>query len=150
MGGVGVVAQRIEEQDIEAAQIVERCRRNLAVIGKVGRAAEAKSINRRSAVQQRNWLELHSKNIEGLAVERVRVELRHGGFALLIGENVTEDAMDSCHRVGRCENRNARFLAEIEGANIVEAHDVVGVRVGEKDGIEAVNFGAQHLGAKVG
>ena len=36
-------------------------------------------------------------------------------------------------------DRNAFLLPEIEGPHIVQAHDVVGVGVGEEDGIHAID-----------
>ena len=40
-------------------------------------------------------------------------------------------------------------MADVEGANVVEAEDVVGVAVGEQDGIEAVEADAEGLLAEV-
>ena len=42
------------------------------------------------------------------------------------------------------------MLAKVVGADIVEAHDVVSVAVGEEHSIEAVEVGAQGLLPKVG
>jgi len=41
-------------------------------------------------------------------------------------------------------------LADVEGANVVEALDVIGVAVGEKNGCEAIEAGGEGLGAKSG
>jgi hypothetical protein len=41
-------------------------------------------------------------------------------------------------------------LADVEGANVVEALDVIGVAVSEKNGSEAIEARGEGLGAKIG
>ena len=51
---------------------------------------------------------------------------------------------------GDAVNRNFAALPEIERTYIVQAHDMVGVRVGEQDGVDAFDLRAQRLLAEVG
>src|SRR5882672_7190272 len=51
MRGVRLVAQRVQEQHIQAAQLIHRLRGNVAMIREISRAAETKSVNRRTPVQ---------------------------------------------------------------------------------------------------
>ena len=54
------------------------------------------------------------------------------------------------HGLRRRVDRDAALLPEIERPHIVQAHDVVGVRVGEDHGVQAVDAGAQSLRAEIG
>ena len=55
MRGVWLVAQSIQKEHIQAAQLCERGIRDLAVIRKISRIAKPESIDRRLAMQERRW-----------------------------------------------------------------------------------------------
>jgi len=81
-------------------------------------------------------------DVEGDA--RNRAERRP--FIEDVGERAAEDLEGLCGTVhGDCA-----LLADVKGANVVEPEDVIGVAVGEEDGVEAIETDAQGLLAKVG
>ena len=65
-------------------------------------------------------------------------------------ENVGEGAADDAEGFPGAVNGNGGALADVEGAKIVEALDVVGVAVGEKNGFETIEMGGESLGAEIG
>ncbi len=64
-------------------------------------------------------------------------------------EDVLEDALDGGHGLRRGVDRNGALLPEIERAHVVQAHDVVGVGVGEEHRIQMVDARAQRLSAEI-
>ena len=106
------------------------------MIGKIGGLAEAESIDRRLAVQDRDRRKLDAEQIERSAIQRVRFELGHGRILLRPIEDIAESAMNSAHgALGRVD-RYAGMLVEIERAHVVESHDVVGMFVRKEDGVQ--------------
>ena len=65
-------------------------------------------------------------------------------------EDVGKAAPDGGHGFGGGVNRDGAALPEIEGPNIVQAHEMVRVRMREEHGIEPVDPGAQRLRPEVG
>src|SRR5690349_23172582 len=55
----------------------------------------------------------------------------------------SEDAPDICDRFRRTINRNDAALLEVERADVVEAHDVIGVRVCKQDGVDPFDARAE-------
>ncbi len=100
-------------------------------------------------MQDRDGGEIQTEQVERGAVERMGVQLGDGRILFLAVEDIAERSMYGGHGALGCVDGNARTLPEIEGAHIVQAHDVVGMRVREQDGIHAVDPGAQRLRAQI-
>ena len=80
----------------------------------------------------------------------MRIELAHAPEGVVSLEDVREGGAKRRHAAGFGINGNRHLLPEIEHARIIEAHDVVGVAVGENHGIQAGHALAQSLRAEVG
>jgi hypothetical protein len=93
--------------------------------------------------------DLLAEEFEGFAVEDVNGEAGDGVFPVAIGEDVFEDAADDDEGGLGGVNGDGAALAVVEGAEVVEAEDVVGVGVGIEDGVEIGYSGAEGLGAEV-
>jgi len=76
MRGVRLVAQRVQKKDIERAQQIERRFRDVAVVREIRRGAEAETVNRLAAMQNRNRQKLQAEQIEGRAIDEARIEPR--------------------------------------------------------------------------
>ena len=77
-------------------------------------------------------------------------DLRNGAENGDSVEDVGEGALEDDLSIGGGEDRDGRFLAHVEGTDVVEAEDVVGVGVGEDQSVEALEAGAKGLEAEVG
>ena len=83
------VPQRIEKQDVQPFQLIERCLRNLAVIGQVSRRPEAVPINLRLPVNQRYWLEARAEYLHR-SVDRLEFQLRQAPELVIPVKDVAE------------------------------------------------------------
>src|ERR1700730_2547127 len=143
------IAQGIYDQVI---QIFEECGRGVwqrAEVGKISRTAKAKAEHFQIAMPQRHGNDLHAHQLER-AIDDVKV---HAGNSALRGrfiEHIGKGATNHAKSFFRAVDRQRGFLANVEGANVVEAEDVVGMAVGEQNGVEAVETDAQGLLTKVG
>src|SRR4051794_4357733 len=79
----------------------------------------------------------------------MNVKLRHVGFEFARVEGIGKDAADVFESVRRGVKGNGA-LTVVEGANVVEAENMVGMAVGVNDSVEPVNGGGEHLRAEVG
>src|SRR4051794_11466394 len=84
------------------------------------------------------------------AVDFDEVELRFAAANLRVGPDVAERAADAGRRHRIRERLNRLALPEIERADVVEAHEVIGVGVREEDEVEPWDRELQELQAKVG
>lgn len=88
--------------------------------------------------------------IEGFAVDDAGFEFGTAGFVFGVGEDVFEDSFYGVECGLARVDGDGSGLAEVEGANVVEAENVISVAVGEKDGVELRDADAEGLVAKIG
>src|SRR5579859_120864 len=147
--GMRNIAQRVEDEFIHSLQKWERRIRQGTEIGEICRAAKAVSKNFQIAVQQRNRSKCRAKQFERAA----HFVKRHAGnrtwFRNAV-ENVRKRAAQRFERDAIRVDRQRTILAQAERPNIVESHNVIRVGVGEQNGVEAIQSGAQSLLAKIG
>ena len=143
------VSQRVDDQVIQIFEKRGGGIRQRTEIGEICRAAEAKAEHPEIAVQQRHGNNLHAHQLEW-AMDNVEVDARNGALRGRVVKNIGKGAANHAKRFFRAVHGERGFLANVEGANIVEAEDVVGVAVGEEDGVEAIEADAEGLLAKVG
>ena len=84
------------------------------------------------------------------AVDRAEVEDRRVEAAGGLDEDVGEAGHQELGGVGVGPDRQAGAAVLHDGAEVVDAVDVVGVRVGEGDAVEEAGVGGEELGAQVG
>src|SRR5689334_6651565 len=82
-------------------------------------------------------------------VNRVGNHLRQSATEVRWFEDVLEDAFDIYPRTFVRMNAECAE-AKVERANVVEAEDVIGVTVGDQNGVETFESEAQRLLAKIG
>src|SRR5256885_11941068 len=143
------VPQRVQKKNVQAAELTQRFFRNIAEIGEIGGGAEAVAIDFRLAMLEAHRVKTRAEKLQS-AVDLAQLHLGQSGVIRVGIKYVTKNRLDvpQCRFVG--VERKFFRAAETQGTNIVEPHDVVGVRVGINDRIEAPHTGAQCLLAKIG
>ena len=120
------------------------------MIGEIGAIAEAKAVGDVFAVVDFDGLDFYAGDLDGSGIKYVSGEAGAAGFGGRLVEDVLKSAADGDEGFGGGVDGDIVFLHEVEGANIVEAEDVVGVGVGVEDGVEAVDLVAEGLIAEIG
>lgn len=120
------------------------------MVGKICGAPKAKSVHCAFAVTEPDRREIESEEIDRSAVKSVGDQPRHRGFRITGVEDVAETVPDICNGFSRAVNGNLTALPEIKRAYVVEAHDMVGMRMREQNGIHSFDPGAQGLLAQIG
>jgi len=100
-------------------------------------------------VEEWNGDEGNAEELEG-AFDFVEEDAGDGAESGLAVKDVVEGAADDTEGFGGAVDGHGSALANVEGANVVEAEDVVGVAVGEENGFETIEAGGEGLGAEVG
>lgn len=149
MHGVRNVAQSVEDKFIEIVQESERGIRDGTEVGEVSSTAKAESENFHVAVEKGNWRELDAEEIEG-RFGLVEIDTGNGTEFRFAVENVGEGAAEDLEGFFVGVDVERDLLAKIIGTNVVETHDVIGVAVGDENGVEAFYAGAEGLLAKIG
>ncbi len=145
-----IVAQRVEKEDIETLKQIHTGRRNAAVICEIGAIAEAEAMRNAVAVIDFDGLDGDAGDFERSCIEDVRGEAGATGLRWRVVEYILEGAANGDERVGGSVDRDIISLHEVEGADVVEAEDVVGVRVRVKNCVEPFDVEAQGLVAEIG
>jgi len=153
VGGVGLTAESVEDENVEVGEQREALGGDVVEIGEVGCGAEAVAGDGLAAVGDGDTLEAGAEQGYFCAWrgrEPVQGDAGAGGVAIVLTEGVVEDALDGgCGGVVGVEGEGFRVM-EAEGAEVVHAEDVVGVAVGVEDGVESVDASADSLGVEVG
>jgi hypothetical protein len=146
------VAQRIDDQQIESAQLLERLFRNQITIGHErdlgAPVVQAKRGHFGLTVDDRDRPHLHSADLK-IASDRLRGDLRQTAADVLNIEDVMEDLPQLAQRVFAREEWN-RALPEIYRADIIEPEDVIGVAVRDQQRIDPVDLFPESLLPEVG
>ena len=143
------VAQGVDNEIVEISEERGGSLRQGAEVSEIGGAAKAKAEDFEVAVLERDGHKLDAHQFER-GVHDMQI---NAGDAALRGcavKNVGKGAAQYAEGFFRAVDRERRFLADVERANVVEPEDVVGVVVGEEDGVEAIEADAEGLLAKVG
>ncbi len=147
--GVRDVAEGVENEVVEIFQQSGGGRGQGTEIGEVGGAAETKTEDFEIAVAQRHRDDWHAKKFER-AVDDVEGDARNRAERRRFIEDVRKCAAEDLEGLCGTVHGDCALLADVKGANVVEPEDVIGVAVGEEDGVEAIETDAQGLLAKVG
>jgi hypothetical protein len=147
--GMRDIAEGVENEVVETFEQSGRGRRQGAEIGEVGSAAEAKTEDFEIAVAQGHGDDWHAKKLEG-AVDDVEGDAGDGAERRRFIEDVRKCAAEDLEGFFGTVHGDCALLADVEGANVVEAEDVVSMAVGEENGIKAIEANAQSLLAEVG
>ena len=150
VGGMGLVAQCVEEQHVQVFQHGQRPLRYFAVVGQIGRLAEAKAVAGSAAVEQRDGHYAEPGDVNRRAAEGVSADARPRGLGFAGVENVGEDAADDRQSLLGTVDGDGLALKKIEGTQVVETQDVVGVTVCKKHRVHARETGAESLLPEIG
>src|SRR5579875_1012164 len=133
----------------ETAQQFHRTGWNRAEVGDIREFSDAKTVNRERRVLCGNGDDFRTKQIES-SIQSVELDLRNRAFCALRLENIGKSAAQNFQRLGGRVDGNGRPLFCVEGTNVIEAENVIGMSVSEKNAIQALEIGAKCLLAKIG
>jgi len=145
--------QGVQHQDLESCELGPGRVGDLLRVGKVGHRSDAVSQHGAVAVGQRERAHPQAGDlglrirVEGMGAELglTRPRLGRGGV-----EDVPEASPQFRQRGRRAVHREAAPLPHREGAQVVDAVDVVGMRVGEEHGIECRHTRRHELESQLG
>ena len=100
-------------------------------------------------MEQGHGDERDAEKVEG-AVDDVEGDAGNGAERRRFVEDVGERAAEDLEGFFGAVHGDCALLTDVEGANVVEAEDVVSMTVGEENGIKAIEANAQGLLAEVG
>src|ERR1700688_4610152 len=87
--GMRLVTERIQKKNVQAFQLAERCFRDFAMVGEIGRRSEAGAVNFRFSVNQPNWIEARPENIQG-PIDGPQLQQREAAKLVIGVEDITE------------------------------------------------------------
>jgi len=147
--GMRNIAEGVEDEVIEVLEKGSGGFGEAAEIGEIRGAAEAEAEHVHFAVEERHGNNGNAEKLEG-AFDFVQDDAGNGAEGGLGVEDVGEGAANHAEGFLGAVDGHGGALADVEGANIVEALDVIGVGVGEKNGFEAFQTRGEGLGAEIG
>src|SRR5260370_35443694 len=135
--GMWSIPQSVQHELVESLEQRHRRIRNLAEVGQIGDPPEPESQNFHLTVEQRHRNKRDAEKFKG-ALDVDRSYPWHAAERRFVIEDVSKDATDDAESFFVGVDGERRPLTDIEGANVVEAENVVGVTVGPQDGVEAL------------
>ncbi len=132
MAGMGFGTESVEDEDIEIAEQGQARFGNAAHIGEIGGRSETEARNLKLAMLNGDALEAGAGDFYALGIfKRTQLDAGAGGIGGSGGEGVIEDtAEDGRGGLVGIEGQVVGFVPEAEGAEVVEAEDVVGMGMG--------------------
>ena len=153
VGGVRGEAEAVDDEDVAALHELHGGIRDFLAVGDVGDAGSVVWVEEEAAgidlaVEDGEGGDGGAAEAEG-AVDFAWVWFEIAGVAVVAVEGEVEDTPEVVHGgVGGVDGEGF-VRAEGEAAEFVEAHDVVGVGVGDEGGVEVADTGAEALLAEV-
>jgi len=121
-GGVGwvrIVAECVEEQNVEAGQFFETLSGDIAVIGEVGAIAKAEAVDGALAMAGGDGCKNKASRADGFVFKDVRVEPRAAGLSGRGIEDVAEGALYDSPRFSRGIDGYLLSLHKVKRADII-------------------------------
>ncbi len=154
MGRVRRVAQRIYDQDVQVSEHLEAFRGNRRDVRAERDIPDAKSQHRESAVQQSQRQYLQSQQLkrdagtDGFEPQPWRGEFMRmcDGVCERIGKRLAELRLNRFFAV----QGNRVLQAEAKNSQVVQPHDMIGVRVGEDSRTHQAGLGTDELQPEFG
>src|SRR6266851_406881 len=135
--GMRNIPKSIEDQFVESFQKRPRRVRKKAEVRKIRSRAKPETQNFHLSVEERHRNKRNTESFEW-SVNYVQGHARNGAERRFVIENISEDAPDDSKRFFVAVDGQRRPLPDIEGPNVIEPEDVVGVAVRQQNGIEPV------------
>jgi hypothetical protein len=131
---VRLAAQGVQYQQAQPLQSFPSVGRDITHIGHIREVADAERQNRHLAVK-------HAQRLDGqfaylqYAREFAKLNLGRADAWRIRKKDVSEHALEVVQRAGFGVHRHGASCINREPANVVQPHDVVGVRVGNQHGV---------------
>ena len=151
MRRVRFVSERVDDQQIQVSHLVQGLFRNLVAVGDECDIliAIAESETGHLAISVNHIKRSHAQPADfKFTIDRLRNELRQPASDMFRLENIGEDLA----KIFPCRLATVyryRSLPEIEGADVIEAKDVVGMTMSDQHSVQPVQMFAQSLLAKI-
>ena len=143
------VAQRVEDEMVEAFEQRLGAFRDCAEIRQVGGVAKAEAEHLAWAVHCWDRNNFYAEERER-TFDLVQFNARKRAVSRLIVEDVGERSLQYLQRCFRGVDGNGGFLFQIVGADIVEAENMIGMGVSVENCVEAIEVRGHGLGTEVG
>src|SRR5208337_3963215 len=144
-----LVPQRIQKKNVQSLQLGKRRLRNFTVIREIGRFAEKKSVDLRLSMNQSHGLEARAKDFHR-PIDRPKFKSGQSAEFVVAVKDVAEHLAQKSGRVRtRVERQPVGLVAITQWAQIVDAQDVVGVRVCVKNRVDPRDALANGLRIKI-
>ena len=153
MGRMLRAKERVDHENAHAAEFAQSFLRKLLGVGDVSEFTDSVAVNRNRSVRNgdrhhldiANWKTLAGPDVVRAAFGLARSWKRLGGRV----EDVGEPLRESLHRVRRTIHVDRRVAPVREGADVVNAIDVVGVVVREQNGVDSADARGNELQAQL-
>src|SRR5436305_1045775 len=130
MRGMRLVPQRIQKQNVESFELMHGRIGDLAVIGEISGRSEAIAVDLALAVDENHRFEAGTENLYR-PINGPQFEKRQAAEFVIRIENVAEHfAQKSSGFRARVERQLVRLVAIAQGAEIVDAENVIRMSVG--------------------
>ena len=153
VGRVRLAAEGIDDPGVEPGEVGPGRRRGCRSVRQVGEVVDAEAERVDAPVPDPEWLErdraARALDDEG-AVDRGEVEDRRIEAACRLDEDVGEAREQQLRGLGVGPDRQAGAAVLDHGPQVVDAVQVVGMRVGVDDAVEEADAGREELRAQVG
>ena len=114
-----IVAECVEEQNVEAGQLFETLTGDIAVIGEVGAISKAEAVDGAFAMAGGDGCKNEASSDDGFVFENMRVEPRAAGLSGRGVENVAEGALYDSPRFSRGIDGYLLSLHKVKRADII-------------------------------
>jgi hypothetical protein len=150
MRGMRHMTQRVEKQNVETVQLLQRGGRNFAVIGEIGSRSATEAEDWSFSVYYRQRLEARAEKLDR-SVDGMQIDERKSSEFIGRFEDVAEHGAKKFAGMWRgIERHPAGSVEKRQRAQVVDSENMVGVGVGVEHGIELSHVFAQRLFAKIG
>src|SRR5208282_1363675 len=144
-----LVPQRIQKKNVQSFQLAKRRLRNFTVIREISRFAKTKSVDLRLSMDQSHRLEARAKDLHR-PIDRPKFKSGQSAEFVIAIEDVAEHLAQKSGRVRtRVERQSVRLVAITQWPQIINAQDVVGVRVRVKNRVHPRDALANGLRIKI-
>src|SRR5260370_9847966 len=149
MRGMRLAAKGVQDENVQVFEKRHGSLGNGLEIRNIRGVVKAKSQYRQIDVKRTVGTQSFHPKLQG-AVEDVGQQLGDSGVGIRAIKDIGENAADGVHATRIRVNVNGLALPKIEGANVVQTEDMVGVLVREHHRVQPLDSFAQSLGTEVG
>ena len=120
------------------------------MVCEIGAIAKAETVRHAAAMSHEDGLHFHAGHLNRSRIENIGSQAGTAGFGGRFVKHVLEYPADGDKSVGGSVDGDIVFLHEVERPYVVQAKDMIGVRMGIEDSVKPIDIETQGLIAKVG